>query len=287
MNTIANTIIKETNAIVNKNELLYKKRLDRVTAAYCEENEDIKPTLDLKGRFHAPCNGYRIPDRILNSCDFSDCYDEKLFSKGEYLPNPLDMDEFNFFSNSNYKNFLFKTRFLAKGEILSIFEELTQQQDGMPFHISFGKSWLYENEKQCYVYIVATWKSIISLFNKTITDRQKEIKRSELADIEAKRILEKSLKGDFQEGKQTVKAIVKSIKSTIGYTGNTEYKMLVSLENGATSYGSIPKSIFDEIENGDSITFTATFECSKNDSTHGYHKRPSKAKILKNVTLNN
>ena len=55
--------------------------------------------------------------------------------------------------------------------------------------------------------------------------------------------------------------------------------MMVVLENGATAYGSVPSSI-SNIERGQSVEFSATFEVSNNDKGHAFFKRPTKAKIL-------
>ena len=282
MNTFANTIIKSSTIIVEKNKKNYNKRLERVNNAYCEENENISPNIDEKGRFHAPCHGYRIPERVLNTCDFSDCYDEKLFSKGEYLPNPLDMDEFKFFYNNNVNGFNFSTRFRVSGTELSSFKYLQSiLSSNLPFTVSFGKSWIYNNEETCNVYISAAWQSIISLFN----DEMKKIENEKKAKIEAEQLLIKSKKGKIKEGKQTISCIVSFFKTVEAYMGGLEKKMIVTLENGSTAFGSIPKSIYDNVKLNDKITFTATFQSSLNDDTHGYFKRPSKAFIAKECNI--
>ena len=84
-------------------------------------------------------------------------------------------------------------------------------------------------------------------------------------------------KGDAPEGRVTVSGTVTSVKVYEDYYG-VQCKMMVVLENGATVYGSLPKSI--PFEYRGKVQFTATFELAKDDKTHAFYKRPSKVIML-------
>ena len=52
--------------------------------------------------------------------------------------------------------------------------------------------------------------------------------------------------------------------------------MIITLENGATAYGTMPKVLADQdAKAGHALTLKATFEQDKNDSTHAYFTRPA------------
>lgn len=58
------------------------------------------------------------------------------------------------------------------------------------------------------------------------------------------------------------------------------YKMLVEASEGFRVWGTVPRSIEDDVHEGDAVTFTATVEASKDDPTFGFFKRPTKAALV-------
>lgn len=282
MQNFISLITLNVNTIIERNRALYEKRLNLVTESYKVENEGLSPNIDKKGRLHAPCNGYKIPDRQLSLCDFTACYDEKLFRKGEFLPNPITDDQFFFFSGASYDK-SFKTSFCLEesDEMMTAFKTLQEESNDLPFDISFSRSWTFNKKTYCHVNVKSGWKSIISLFEEQmsiITEEKEAIEKARKAIEAAER---KALKGVAPTGRKKVKGTVTNIKMYEGYAYNTvTYKMLVTLENGATVFGSIPSSIID-VEKGETVEFTATFEENEEDNTHSFYKRPSKAIIVK------
>ena len=100
-------------------------------------------------------------------------------------------------------------------------------------------------------------------------------------------------------GKTTVTGVVVSIKAKetfYTYSGEVTLKMLVESDEGYRVWGSVPRSLeggsdFRDgqyvavrgVEEGDTVTFTATLEPSDSDPLFGFFKRPTKAKILQAV----
>jgi hypothetical protein len=84
-------------------------------------------------------------------------------------------------------------------------------------------------------------------------------------------------------GKQVVEGTVVSVKQqedNFSYYGGFTWKMLVKNEKGQKFWSSIPKAIFDGVEVGVKVQYTATVDVSEKDATFGFAKRPSKAKII-------
>lgn len=73
------------------------------------------------------------------------------------------------------------------------------------------------------------------------------------------------------QGLQTVTGRVLTIKPKTGMYGTTN-KMTVKLENGSRVWASVPKGA--TVRPGDDITFTATFERSKDDPSFAFGSRP-------------
>ena len=76
-------------------------------------------------------------------------------------------------------------------------------------------------------------------------------------------------KGDAPSGRVQVTGTVLSTKTQEGDWGITT-KMLVKLENNSKVWVTCP----DGVERGDTITFKATFEVSKDDTSFAFGKRP-------------
>jgi hypothetical protein len=79
------------------------------------------------------------------------------------------------------------------------------------------------------------------------------------------------VKGNAPEGRQTVTGVVLSTKVVEGAFGVTK-KMLVKLENNSRVWVTVPGG--SGIERDQTVTFTATFEVSKDDKSFAFGKRP-------------
>lgn len=100
-------------------------------------------------------------------------------------------------------------------------------------------------------------------------------------------------------GRTTVTGVVVSIKAEetyYTYSGEVTLKMLVESDEGYRVWGTVPRSLegggdyrdgqyvaVRGVEEGDTVTFTATLQPSDNDPLFGFFKRPTKASILQTV----
>ena len=254
--SIKQVIESKKAAFVERRELLIKSISDL--------NNSLAPTEDRNGRLHSPCISYQFEDMHGNI---------GTYGAGEYLPVNVDSED-EFFQNGK-KSYAYKSRIKLSDPQLSEVVNLKQNY----FLAKSGKVWLDNNINTAYVYI--------ECFNKSFFETLKTI-LNEVSN-EQKDAL-KSLKGGAPSGKVKVLCEVLSIKEVLAHDtfirGNMlinhyTYKMLCRLENGATIYGSIPKSILNSVEKGSTVEFNANFEQSKDDNTHAFYKRPSKAIIIK------
>lgn len=79
-------------------------------------------------------------------------------------------------------------------------------------------------------------------------------------------------------GRLVIEGVVLSKKSQESAYG-TSWKMLVE-GDGWKVWGTVPESIFWEVEKGVRVRFTATVEASEDDEAFGFYKRPTKAEIV-------
>ena len=87
-------------------------------------------------------------------------------------------------------------------------------------------------------------------------------------------------------GTLTVTGKVLHVKTEEGFYGTT-HKMLVQLPDGKKCWGSVPSSLYADVQNGyqgsvqgSTVTFTATFEPKQGDDKFAWFKRPRKASRL-------
>jgi len=113
------------------------------------------------------------------------------------------------------------------------------------------------------------------------------------------RAAKEATKTPVVEGRIVLTGKVISTKAVEGDYG-TSYKMLVEDNRGFRVYGSIPSSLWNEVEflgdyrknawdetegvmtklKGMEVTFTATVETSRDDKAFGFFKRPTKAALV-------
>jgi len=100
-----------------------------------------------------------------------------------------------------------------------------------------------------------------------ITSLQRDIDAVARKAVEAVEV-----KGPAPEGRQTVTGEVLSLKTQEGFYG-PQTKMLVKLANNSRVWVTAPSKA--TLSKGDVITFSATFEVSKDDPSFGFGKRPT------------
>ncbi len=265
MSSISLNIAEQVNVIIARNEGVYKLRCERIEAAYKEANSNIPPNVDKYQRCHAPCHGYVIPKVKLDFCDFNDCYENRLFSQGEFLPNPVSNDEFSWLSRRSTSLLSKLAKIKISGDDFDVIKEI--DSDGMPFKFSCGKTWEKDGVNHAYLYVYSCWKSVLDVF------------RTEFTKPEPKKV-EKPQKGDAITGEKiTVSCKILNMSYKDNGYGSSVLKMFVEFENGSTAYGSVPKAIVDA-EKGDTVEFVASFSLARGSKDHAFFKSPSKAKIL-------
>lgn len=110
------------------------------------------------------------------------------------------------------------------------------------------------------------------------------VERNMARDIEARdrKLAEATIeRGPVPTGRIEITGKVLTTKWVEGFAYNqSTLKMLVELENGSKVWGTVPSRIND-LERGDTVTFTATVEASNDDASFGFFKRPTGAQLTK------
>lgn len=208
-------------------------------AAYSDANNGMPPTRDSKGRLHSPCDGY-CPAWAETS---------DLYRKGEYLPEPeVEFGEQDYKPGFKYPSY--------RVTLLASDAHLLANSEQYFCEIEMGrKSWIDGDFEFCNVFIRG------GNFAKQLSDA-----------IAQKYTLPESKKGDAPVGKSVVTGQIVKIKPVETMYGR-QYKMMVKLDNGATVWGTLP-AFLSESNEGDTVTFKATFEASDKPS-HAFFKRPT------------
>jgi len=110
----------------------------------------------------------------------------------------------------------------------------------------------------------------------SLSERQVAAVLKSLArDVEmskAKVVEAAEVKGPAPEGRQTVSGVVLSTKVQEGAYGSVR-KMLVKLANASRVWVTVPSKL--AVNRNDAITFSATFEVSKDDKSFAFGSRPT------------
>lgn len=237
----------------------YQARRARVMAALESANQGVSPTLGKGGRFHAPFDGYEYGD------------DGAVYGGGEFLPF---MDEYlDPLKPTVWAKINFKTKILIQSNDFAEFKSLVVDYVA---EVNCGKSFANAGVNCCYAYLECYTKGMKKIIDDCVQPYEAARKRTVLES-----------KGDAALGKGTLSCTVlstKAFESRYGYN-QLDWKMMVKFENGSTAWGTIPKSILQEVQVGDEIELTASFT-GADDKTHAYFKRPS-AVITKKSESNN
>lgn len=82
------------------------------------------------------------------------------------------------------------------------------------------------------------------------------------------------------EDRVLVEGQVQSTKVVEGFDGGDCLKMVVQTEAGWKVFGTVPRSIIEDVERGVAVKFMAKISASKNDAKFGFFSRPTKAEIV-------
>lgn len=243
-----NAILEVVASIKAEHEARYAKLI----AAFREENREIEPTIDSKGRFHAPVNGYSIPHGWELNCD-------NIYAAGQFIPMPRDPDADYFFCGSWEILHNMKVRApLAQIEIVSKFIA----ENNVPATVEHGKAWVQDGREVAYAYIKAQWKKLVSV----IATQLEEIAKPEMP--KAPEV--------YLNGKATITGEVVKVKAQESYYGY-QLKMMVVTPEGHKVYGTVPSAL-SGVKRGDVVTFSATFEAGEQGMS--WFKRPTKAAFV-------
>lgn len=235
----------------------YRVRRARIMTALETANQGVAPTLGKGGRFHAPFDGYEYGD------------DGVVYGGGEFLPF---MDEYRDpLKPTSWMQVRFKTRILIQSNDFAEFKTLITEYVA---DVACGKSFENAGVSCCYAYLECYTKGMKKIIDDCVQPYEAARKQEVL-----------EAKGDAALGKGTLSCVVLSTKAFESHYGYNQlnWKMLVKFENGSTGWGTIPKSILEEVQVGDEIDLTASFIGSDDDKTHAFFKRPSAVITKKKV----
>lgn len=237
----------------------FKARRARIESAYSEANSGKEPTRDGQGRYHAPCDGYMLPDGWADLC-LGD-YSGRLFGRGEYLPIPCTDAEHEINRYFAIQDTPFGYKAKAKALVSDIAELKALKIRGL--EIGQGKSWVDDSGNEtAYAYLEGL-KSIIDAATGTLEALYQTTK----------------VKGPetYIEGRLDVVGIIVAIKVQTDPMYGPSRKMLVTTAEGAKLWGTMPSALPVESK-GKQVSFTATFTPGRDGMS--YFKRPACAMIL-------
>lgn len=261
--------IAQFEKVVEKTNERYAKRVEAMQNLWSEANDMLAPNIDSRGRLHAPCSGYALPQHVDYCVDVDP---EHLYRKGEFLPVPLSTDEdamyFQQMKSANLRN-----RFTLREKIkvdLDFAEEITAELNGNSYvTFSHGKSWEVNGKPVCYLYlnsiVNAVFNDFVNLIRNVVENNDKHI-----------------FTGVAPEGRQKVKGKIVKITDAYMFSDITLYptdKVYIILDNDSSCYGTLPSGDFHV---GDIVEFTATFTHSK-ASHHAFYKRPHKMTVVESA----
>jgi hypothetical protein len=256
----------------------YAKLQARIQKAADEANgKHLEPTVDYEGRRHAPCDGYKF-----FTCHWAGSLsdlEEKIYAGGQYLPYE-NFDEGKFYGEMQFRHKLMGPA--------TFWKEVEDSNYWLKRATAYEPSKIYQYngfDVRNIWFFFTKWElgHIIPIFNTLL----------EQAEEEKPVLPPKPPKGIAPEGKQHIVGKILGWKEVYSQYGTVQ-KVLIELENYSTIWGTFPSiSISEEGPNreawlandgqckGLKIGFNATFEHAKDDPTHAFFKRPTKAGYLK------
>jgi hypothetical protein len=212
--------------------------------------------MDRNGRYHAPTDGYMVPQDV----DYRGNYDDHVFGAGEYLPVPLT-DEDDYFGgfNMTLSRFDYRQKVKCAVELIQAIAKVSEQYG---FTVTHGKAWDQNGIQTAYAYVTGIKRIVniaVNAMAMPVTPKEPE------PEV-------------YIEGKQLVHGTVVHTKVQEGYYG-MQWKMLVKTPEGAKLWGTLPACV--DFDYRGEIEFTATFE--KGENGMSYYKRPTKVKTLSEI----
>lgn len=248
-----NAILETVTTIKAQHEARHAKLM----AAFREENSGIEPTVDSKGRLHAPVDGYMLPEGWDNANDH-------IYAAGQFIPNPYEPDTDYFYCDKWDLGHSNKVRApLTQIEQIAKFLE----DNNVPATVTHGKTWEQDGQQVAYAYIKGQWKRLVDAISKELDVIAKPV------PVEAPEV--------YLDGKATVTGEVVMVKVQESYYGY-QLKMMVVSPEGHKVYGSAPSSL-QGVKKGDVVTFTANFEAG--DKGMSWFKRPTKAVFVSTANV--
>lgn len=254
---IISALVEENRVARQAHRAKVEKRAEELNAGWAKTrfgreyfDKVVAPTWGKDDRPHAPFDGYLWENEL---------GEVEAYHAGSYLPYVTEFDSLDKPEYTGDHGW-WKLR-LTQAE----YKELREY--GYPLEVRIPyKEWKLQDGTDVVMAEVRAHKSILE----AIQEHSKQVFDNIFNELNKN-------KGDAPEGRVTVSGTVTSVKVYEDYYG-VQCKMMVVLENGATVYGSLPKSI--PFEYRGKVRFTATFELAKDDKTHAFYKRPSKVIML-------
>ena len=266
-------LLDELDRLSKERAEKYDKMRERVIERAKTANNGVEPVFDVLGCPHAPHDGY-VFTKAAWVGDLGDVWDE-VYAGGQYLPWSAE-------SGGVPSGHLKLSKVLFPE---SIYQEMVKA--GLPGWVRsdwIGKKWkdnknFYGNREVRYLWLHdEDW--LVNKIEKIVSDNFDQA-------VPAIEEPPKPLKGVAPEGRVSVSGTVLCTKWQESIYGST-LKMLVELGNYSTVWGSVPSKLLDLVNDGlkgHKVQFEAEFEHAKDDNTHSFYKRPSKALVLDLVAV--
>lgn len=267
------SLIKAVDNAIEKYKNIESKYQERLCACYSEQNNNLSPNIDMFGRLHSPVDAY--------------VFDDKIYNKGEYLPDQRDQLEAMFgLIPNNYKEKYQKVLILEDQK--DIFKKALGMVDDDKLRISFSeKSWLNKDVEANVTYVY--FKGQIATF---LANQIKEEQQNIMKEMENKRreTLSEVKSGEEQEIKGEILDIMIVEDEYASNSYQTVFKKLclIKLEEGNQISGTLSKKIIDLVPDeedldwlkGKKVNFVGNIIKSKKDPLKGYFKGPKKIQLF-------
>lgn len=226
-------------------------------------NNDLPPTKDRLGVYHAPADNYYWEWSVIDEDGFAIATFDGTYMAGEFLPwDKSDRSASRMPSRSS--DFGKRVKLVPVDHALALISGL---QDTARVSVSSGKHFERDGKMVCHIYVKTNCDDVVGMIEDAIYASQDSEKKAENDDAE-----------DVVEGKQLIAGTILSTKEVEGYAYNQMVlKMLVRDDRGFKVWGSVPASIYADAEKGTRIQFNASVQASNDDPKFGFFKRPTKA----------
>ena len=258
MHTLSLKINAVLTNIENRINTKYNQRIERLKQEL-DKTSTRHPIIDASGRFHAPFDGYKLPDLRHLMLKFKDQDVNKQYLKGEFLPIPIfkfnkDKTEYGHIS----KHAPYKIK-LCKTHAILVLDALTLYNVHKINNAFIGTPW-YENDHElCYLYLGGSEIHIKEL-NDILIDYEVKTKH-------------KTYKSELDGKQSIIGTIVKrDVQNTI--FGQIE-RMHVLGPDGVILIGTIPSKLVSEQIVNKTISFCASF--TKHSQ---FFKRPHQVRLI-------